>query len=516
MGSLFSLFPRDGTEAKRRADGSAVSLVFVACLLCAVALRYYSLFPSVIDPDESLYLVMAQHWLRGELPYKAVWDHHSVGLPALFAAIQTLAPNSIVAIRLSAAAAVAVAATAIYFISRLIDRHYLPSIIAASLYIAKTTRSWGFSANCELYLNALIAPAMLLVLRQLRGRSRSTEADLYLGALLLGVGWQVKQVILFETILFFGGALIAVWPSQRRWRTLSIAAACSAFPSLLVLGYFYANGVLDEYLRAVVLSNLVYADDPASLGEVLHRIPRYYVAFSLLSTFVAGSLILRQKHREALFVLLWAVASWIDVVLPGKYWPHYLILALPATCILIGYLVTFARGMGWHGRFPRLAAISLLVLATMAINPLGLYREIQRVHARGQDDVPRTIAHEIKSQLTADDYVFVVDYQPVIYWLTAARLPTNHVFPMDWSPLFADATGVKPLPELELVFSLQPRFVVVTDKNLIGLDDKTREVLEHYLSSYQMQLEIRDNQSMGKPVFVTVYRRKSSSGPQIR
>jgi hypothetical protein len=55
--------------------------------------------------------------------------------------------------------------------------------------------------------------------------------------------------------------------------------------------------------------------------------------------------------------------------------------------------------------------------------------------------------------------------------------------------------------------------VVVTDKNLIGLDDKTREVLGRYLSSYQVQLEIRDNQSMGKPVVVSVYRRKSSSGP---
>lgn len=513
MGSPFPSFLRKGTEIKRQADGSAVFPVFAACLLCAAALRYYSFFPSVIDPDESLYLVMAQHWLRGELPYKAVWDHHSVGLPALFAAIQALAPNSIVAIRLSAAVAVAVAATAIYFISRLIDRHYLPSVIAASLYIAKTTRSWGFSANCELYLNALIVPAMLLVLRQLRGRSRSTEADLYLGALLLGVGWQVKQVILFETMLFFGGALVVVWPSPRRWRTLSIAAACCAFPSLLVLGYFYANGLLDEYLRAVVLSNLVYAGDSASLGEILHRIPRYYIAFSLFSTLVAASLIFRQKQREAFFVLLWAVASWMDVVLPGKYWPHYLILALPATCILIGYLVTFAREMGWHRRFPRLAAVSVLVLATMAINPLGLYREIQRVDARAQDDVPRTVAHEIKSQLTAADYVFAVDYQPVIYWLTAAHLPTSHVFPMDWSPLFADATGVKPLQELELVFSLRPRFVVVTDKNLIGLDDKTREVLGRYLSSYQVQLEIRDNQSMGKPVVVSVYRRKSSSGP---
>ena len=62
--------------------------VFAASFGLALALRYYSLFPSAIDADESLYLIIAQHWLRGELPYQTVWDQHSVGLPAFFAIIQ--------------------------------------------------------------------------------------------------------------------------------------------------------------------------------------------------------------------------------------------------------------------------------------------------------------------------------------------------------------------------------------------------------------------------------------------
>lgn len=485
-----------------------VFLVFAACLLCAVAVRYASFFPSVMDPDESLYLVMAQHWLRGELPYETVWDQHSVGLPAFFAAIQAIFPKSIVAIRLSAAAAVAVTATAIYFISRLIDRYSLASTIAAALYIAKTTRSWGFPANCELYLNALIVPAMLLVLRQLSGQSRARETDLYVGALLLGVGLQVKHVIVFETMLFFALALVAVWPSPRRWHILSIAAACCAFPSLLVLVYFCANGLLDEYLRAVVFSNLIYAGSPVRVGEILHRVPSSHVAFSLLCTIVAGGLIVGRRDKQAVFVLLWAVAAWIDVVLPGQYWPHYFVLSLPATCILVGYLATFVRETGWRDQFPRLTAVSLFVLAIAAINPLAVYRQIRIVHARAQEDVPRMVAREIGAQITADDHVFVVDYQPIVYWLTAARLPTNHVLPMDWSPLFAGTTGVNPSQELQSVFSFRPRFVVVTDKNLISLDSPTREMLERFLSAYEPQSKIRDNWSMPEPVLVTVYRRK--------
>ena len=58
----------------------AVTLgMFAASFGLSLVLRYYSLFPSVIDSDESLYLIIAQQWLRGALPYQSVWDQHSEG-----------------------------------------------------------------------------------------------------------------------------------------------------------------------------------------------------------------------------------------------------------------------------------------------------------------------------------------------------------------------------------------------------------------------------------------------------
>ena len=61
------------------------SLVAALALLgaAAFALRVASFRVSVIDWDESLYLVIVQRWLQGALPYLSVWDQHPIGLPAL-------------------------------------------------------------------------------------------------------------------------------------------------------------------------------------------------------------------------------------------------------------------------------------------------------------------------------------------------------------------------------------------------------------------------------------------------
>jgi len=66
---------------------STVSTVALTLLpVLVLALRWASFLPSVIDWDESLYLLQAREWLRGNWPLSGVWDMHPVGAPALIAA----------------------------------------------------------------------------------------------------------------------------------------------------------------------------------------------------------------------------------------------------------------------------------------------------------------------------------------------------------------------------------------------------------------------------------------------
>src|ERR1700737_2859351 len=62
----------------------AVRLALPLLILAALILRAFSFTSTGLDWDESLYIVIAQRWLQGDLPYVAIWDQHPMGLPALF------------------------------------------------------------------------------------------------------------------------------------------------------------------------------------------------------------------------------------------------------------------------------------------------------------------------------------------------------------------------------------------------------------------------------------------------
>jgi hypothetical protein len=68
------------------------------------------------------------------------------------------------------------------------------------------------------------------------------------------------------------------------------------------------------------------------------------------------------------------------------------------------------------------------------------------------------VARDLKGQLQADDTVFVLDQDPVIYYLARAAAPTRYPFPGHW---FDGADGLfDPLIELEQVLEREPRFIV--------------------------------------------------------
>ena len=106
----------------------------------AFALRAPSFRVSVIDWDESLYLVIALRWLQGALPYVSVWDQHPIGLPALLLFLTWIGCDGLLAARVAGTLAVAATAAVLYlFGTRLLSR---PSVglLAGILYIIYMNR----------------------------------------------------------------------------------------------------------------------------------------------------------------------------------------------------------------------------------------------------------------------------------------------------------------------------------------------------------------------------------------
>lgn len=488
---------------------SSVVGVFALCFAGAVLIRYNGLFPSVIDWDESLYALMAQHWLRGGLPYEAVWDQHSVGLPALFAALLLAFPKSILAIRLSACVAVAVAATTIYFTARLIDRRHLPAIVAVVLYLAWTARQWGLAANTELYLNALLSLAMYILIREDGASPYGVRsiARLGLAGLLLGVAVHIKHVAVAETAMFFGVVLASnVWNARAHaWKAFVAAAGSFLVPSIVVVAYFYSHGLAAQYFQAVIDANLAYVAARPSVAEIAAQLPRSFV-LPIAAIIAAIGVVWRRPARGPVLVVGWAVAAAIDVVLPGQFWPHYFLLIMPAAALSVGHIAD-----SLYDARPRLAAIAVPVALLAVSNPMGVYRDALKMQAFADHDAPRIIANAIREDTSPGDSIFVFNYQPILYFLTGSKLPTRHVFPADWARRFSAVSGIDPARELDAIFREQPEFVVFLDNDWIGMGDAVFDDLRRRLSGYERQFEIVDKQIMPDPTAVEVYRRKSGT-----
>jgi 4-amino-4-deoxy-L-arabinose transferase-like glycosyltransferase len=131
----------------------------------AFALRVASFRVSVIDWDESLYLVIVQRWLQGALPYVSVWDQHPIGLPALLLVLTWIGCETLLAARVAGTLAVAATAAVLYlFGTRLLSR---PSVglLAGIMYIIYMNRYQSLPANTELFTNLLVTSAAYILWR---------------------------------------------------------------------------------------------------------------------------------------------------------------------------------------------------------------------------------------------------------------------------------------------------------------------------------------------------------------
>ena len=171
-------------------------------LLVALALRAPSFGVTGLDWDESLYVVMAQRWLQGGLPYVAVWDQHPVGLPALLAASTWLIGDGLLAARIACLLAVTGTAVLLYgFLARRADAQ-LAGSLAALFYLFYMSRPDGLAANTEVFNNLVVSAASFLLLGQfITGPRRVRAGAMFVSGLLLGIGLQFKYVVLPEAVL---------------------------------------------------------------------------------------------------------------------------------------------------------------------------------------------------------------------------------------------------------------------------------------------------------------------------
>ena len=284
-------------------------------------------------------------------------------------------------------------------------------------------------------------------------------------------------------------AILIIGYCRQKWPNIQILSLLKMLfwmslgfllPFLIASAYFLLLGILDDYVYANFTANRVRILVPqmSSRAMLLNRIRDdlfYWVAVPAVGIFIIAAR-KRLSVREAWIAfsfVFWFIAQFVLIcaVFGGLRYGHYYLQLLPPLCFLTAYLtvrLVFAR-LRMQGE--TIALDSYLILAALLLPLLGsrnvidglrtnahlIYHRHIKGSAAWQDD-PTMIAAYLRPRLKEGDYIYVVDGQPIIYFLTNAKIPTRYPFPpfLVLRPDLLNITGVVPVRELDKIVEKQP------------------------------------------------------------
>ena len=470
------------------ADSRAWLLALLLLPLIVALLRWASFLPSVIDWDESLYLLQAREWLRGNWPITGVWDMHPVGAPAVIALGFVVFGESIETVRLLGVICVAATGYALIALVRVMGGSRSLGYGAALLYAGHSILLGGLSSNTEILFAPLVVSALAIALAP----GPHWPRVIAMGTL-IGVALLIKPVVTPEGCFAFA---IFVWPVLRagRWREVTLLAlaylALCLTPTALV-GLLYAlRGEFEPWVDATILAPFVYASAGVTLDTAIFRITLAAVALRWLLVFglLFPLLLLRVAdpvlRRLAMLGLGWFLVGCIAVAGPRFFFPHYFLILLPPLALLSAVGLAAAAQALAAGR-AQILALGLALLVALDVVGTDLNIRIHRGFAMGTPDAPRRIAAIVNDELRPGETIFVANYQPVVYFLTQATLPTRFPFPVHLTGSFGSLAGVDTDAEVARILAARPRFIVLDRSEWFSMRASamamlTEAIEEHY------------------------------------
>ena len=470
-------------------------------LFAALLLRAGSFQISAIDLDESMYLLQAREWLRGGWPLVATWDLHPVGGPAMVAIALLTFGESVVSARLLGWLAVSATAWILYLTIRILGGPRAVGIGAGLLYIIHTAILAGLATNTELLFAPFTCAALAIGVHALRNQTTLSYRSLVAMGLLIGWALTIKQVVVPLGCLCFALPTLPAYVrgslSLRRGIVMAAAyALLCATPTMAFAFAYFLKGDLAAFLDGSFLAPLRYIQHPIPLTAVALQVLKacFSLCWLILLALVAVVRMgaphsFHEEQATTSFALMWLFAGCIAVAMPGQFYDHYFLILVPPLSLLaaIGAWCV-ARRAG-----PSLAAgvLACLLISTSSdiwldrfphLIRLGRLSECCTLGVAHKPDVPWLVGGRIAEELAPGDPILVFNYQPIVYFLSHAALPTKIIFPVQLVGTH-NFTGVDLDAELARVLISNPHFIVVDRGSMYFVRPSAQEVIEAKLKA---------------------------------
>lgn len=431
----------------------------------ALVMRFFSFFPSVIDHDESTYILIADAIRQGQVYLKDITDTKPIGIFTLFALFQTLFGKSVMTIRIITAIWIALTAWMLYLVHRQLLKNavhpgYNPAPAASAViyvFITSIFTFYGVSPNTEQFFNLFSISALLLMLR-----NRSITS-LFLAGSLLGLGFMIKPVVLFDAVAL---GLFYLWQQIKQGKKWSYwLARCATMgigfviPFGLVWMYYLQQGLGDTFWFYTFELSGRYFINPPWYDYVIYVL-EFFARFLPVTVWFFFCLWHWRTTRSDLPVLalVWSSLAMIIILWPGKLFGHYLIQIMLPVSLLAGSFFDVRRSPGrWVAwmRNPRLGYALLVIIVFGNVI-------LQKKDYFDKPDYPRQVAEYLNDRLHPGDIIYTGDFHPITYLLTGTQSPTPYVHrSLIWTTYNSKALKINPAEEWHKILEKKPRFILL-------------------------------------------------------
>lgn len=431
--------------------------------LLGILLGFFLLrLPSLIEPnwygDEGIYQVIGKSLRNGRLMYVGAWDNK----PPLLFAIYWLFNGDQFWVRLFSLISGLFAIVAFFFLSKHLFKNLKTSYITTALFafLFAIPLIEGNIANAENFMLFLNLVAGIFIYSFATKKRLHTEYKIFntnyflplMSGLVIGVSFLFKIVAVFDFAAFTIFALIVTLPNRfsfsvSRLRSILKPTIINLLPMLvgfvlpitLTVLYYSFTPAFADFLRASLFGNAGYV---AWKNQLI--IPQGLLILKLILLALAIVFIYRKRNsfsKTELFIYVWIAFSLFNTYFSGRPYIHYVLLTLPAFCMLLGlYFETAGK------RFRKFILLFVLVLGILlnhtfdfnfsksfkyygnALSFLAGRKSIEEYQTFFDSRTPRDyeIASFIKTHTTSKDTIFMWGDSAQIYALSNKLPPGRY------------------------------------------------------------------------------------------
>lgn len=495
----------------RSAFLNALPLIAI-CLL--PVLLYLPSLGSPFERDEGVYATIAQGLLKGQMPYRDLFDNKPPLVYAWYALSFVLFGEHVVAPRILASVLLSLTTLSLFSQARMVFPKTV-AYLAAGLFGLSTGLPFvALHANTEAYM---LLPLVTSLVAFTVGVRRGGIRWFLLSGALCGAAMMTKQVALWNLVALVGVAAALRWKtdgfSLRTFRSSACLIAGAAASVGLVAVPFALTGSLDELFYANVSYNWLY------LGVLSYS--ERLVDFASGTAYVAAAaaplaggaiwgfltVVRRRKQPLDYLILAWALASAAGVSTGGRFFPHYFLQLMPAAAVLtalVVYEIATKRRVAPIGK-PALAVgllmvvVSLGTIGVMYLAPRAAEQRLAESVAEQEEweSNSRQLGAYIAARTGPDDEIFNFGREAQIYFY-ADRRPAVRYF-SDWPFWWDEATLYGTIKALR---STKPAYIIDTAQPPLFAD------YAQYHPTVLMNLLEAEYDYLGRMYFADVYKLK--------